>query len=268
LFDAKLKDCYLGTALAWEATMSGFVQTAERKATDVPGPDATLTRLSRVPLFAGVPMEALRELGAKARWFTLATDEMVVDTGDEGQEVFFVLEGVVRVVLRSACGDELILGELGPGEFFGELAAIDGVQRSASVTAVVRASLCQIPGESFMKIVLGTQPVGRRLLQLLAAKLRAKDERFLEATSLPTHKRVLAELLRLSRNALNGDRVVSPPLPQQILAARLGLRRETISREIAKLVRAGQISVRRTAIVIHEAERARAELQRQLRGNA
>jgi CRP-like cAMP-binding protein len=246
--------------------MSSSTRKDAFDAPDAAGLDAMVTRLHRLPFLAGAPEEALRRVATHARWRSLAAGEVVVDTGDSGEDVFFVTEGAVRVVLRSAAGDELILNELGPGEFFGELAAIDGVPRSANVTALLRASLCRVPGASFMELVLGTPPVGRRLLQMLAARLRTKDERILEAASLPMSERILAELLRLSRDAPGGERLVSPPPPQHVLAARLGLRRETVSRELSKLVRAGRLTVRRTAIVLHDAERVRAEIQGHLRG--
>ncbi|MGK7870884.1 Crp/Fnr family transcriptional regulator [Falsiroseomonas sp. E2-1-a20] len=198
----------------------------------------------------------------------LVAGEIVMDAGDLGREVFFVVEGTVRVALHSVNGAELILNDLGPGDFFGELAAIDGIERSASVTAIFRACICQVPGNDFVELALGTPLVGRRLLRLLAFRLRAKDDRSLESASLPTRQRVLAELLRLSRDAANGDRIITPPPPQRILAARLGLRRETISRELAKLVRMGLLSVRRTALVIHDADRTCAELKLQVRGLA
>jgi CRP-like cAMP-binding protein len=265
MLDYRCLDC---EALDGMPAMSSSIRIAASPAADATAANAMAMRLGRTPLLAGASPEALRSLAAKSRWRVLAAGEVILDTGDAGQEVFFVVEGAVRVVLRSASGDELILNELTTGDFFGELAAIDGVARSANVTALLRACICRVPGEGFMELVLSTPAIGRRLLQLLTARLRAKDERTLEVASLTTRERVLAELLRLARNAANGECIVSPPPPRQVLAARLGLRRETISRELAKLVRTGLLSTRRTAVVIHNADQLRAELRRQLRGSA
>ncbi|WP_227495434.1 hypothetical protein, partial [Pseudomonas aeruginosa] len=73
------------------------------------------------------------------------------------------------------------------------------VRRSANVTALLRTRLCAVRGAARMELVLQCPAVGRRLLRLLTARLRDKDERLLEATALPVRQRLSAELLRLSR---------------------------------------------------------------------
>ena len=103
---------------------------------------ANIPSLRQLPFFAGVPEELLRPLANRCRWQTFAQGEVVVDSGDASSEVFFVAEGAVRVVVRTALGYEAILNDLGAGSFFGELAAIDGVARSANVTALQRTRLC------------------------------------------------------------------------------------------------------------------------------
>ena len=115
---------------------------------------AKLPSLRQLPFFAGVPEELLLPLATRCRWQTCAQGEVVVDSGDASSEVFFVAEGAVRVVVRTALGYEAILNDLGAGSFFGELAAIDGVARSANVTALQRTRLCAVPGAAFMEIVL------------------------------------------------------------------------------------------------------------------
>jgi CRP/FNR family cyclic AMP-dependent transcriptional regulator len=214
----------------------------------------------RLAFLRGVPEEALQCLAAAARWRVLVPGEVVVDYGDASDDVFFVLEGALRVVVRSPAGEETILNELGPDDIFGELAAIDGIHRSANVTALVRSRLCEVPGPAFMQVVLGCPDTALRLLRLLSARLRVKDERMFEATVLPVRQRLLAELLRLSRDRGNGERRISPPPQQHVLAARIGLRRETVSREVAKLVRAGLLSTSRSAIILHRPEELRAEI--------
>jgi CRP-like cAMP-binding protein len=217
--------------------------------------------LRRLPFLSGIPEEALERLAALARWRTLDPGEVVLDYGDASDEVFFVAEGTMRVVIRSAAGDETILNDMVAGDIFGELAAIDGIRRSANVTALVRSRLCVVPGSAFIQMVLGHPAAGLRLMRMLAARLRMKDERMLEAKALPVRQRLIAELLRLSRDRGNGERRLSPPPPQHVLAARIGLRRETVSRELAKLARAGLLTTSRGAIILHRPEELRAEIE-------
>ena len=227
---------------------------------------AKLPSLRQLPFFAGVPEELLLPLATRCRWQTCAQGEVVVDSGDASSEVFFVAEGAVRVVVRTALGYEAILNDLGAGSFFGELAAIDGVARSANVTALQRTRLCAVPGAAFMEIVLASPAAGQRLMRMLAGRVRAKDERLLEFMALPVRQRLMAELLRLSRDRGGGERALSPPPQQHVLAARIGTRRETVSRELAEMARAHLITVGRRAIVLHRPEALQAEIEGRLRG--
>lgn len=222
---------------------------------------AGLAALRLAPILAGVAEERLAKLAARARWLLHDAGEMVVDLGDATDEVFFVCDGAVRVVMRTVLGREAILNELGAGEIFGELAAIDGYPRSANVTALRRTRLCAVPADAFLELALGSPIVGRRLLRLLVARLRAKDERLLEQAALTARQRLIAELLRLSRDRTAGERVLSPPPPQHVLAARINTRRETVSRELANMVRAGLVSVGRRAIVLHRPETLAEEIK-------
>lgn len=229
---------------------------------------ANLPALRQLPFFAGVPDEVLAALAARARWQVYAPGEVVVDSGDPTDEVFFVADGLVRVVVRTALGYEAILNDLGAGSFFGELAAIDGVPRSANVTALQRTRVCAVPGPAFMEVALGSPVAGLRLMRMLASRLRAKDERLLEFVALPVRQRLMAELLRLSRDRGGGERALSPPPQQHVLAARIGTRRETVSREMAEMARAKLLTVGRRAIVLHRPMALQAEIEGRLRGTA
>jgi CRP-like cAMP-binding protein len=229
--------------------------------------DGRFSVVRSVPLFAGIAEEKLLELAVQTRWQIHAAGEVVVDVGDTTNDVFVIAEGAVRVVIRTAFGYESILNELGAGDFFGEIAAIDGIPRSANVTALYRTRLCVIPGAPFMDLVLSSPKVGHRLLSLLSIRLRHKDERLIEFSVLTVRQRLIAELLRLSRDRGGQERVISPPPPQHVLASRVGTRRETVSREMAEMSRSGSITVGRTAIVLLRPAVMRAEIEAQLQGS-
>ncbi len=223
--------------------------------------DSSFAVLRRAPLFLGVPEDAMVRLVSRAHWRLCTPGEVIVDCGDETNEIFFITEGAVRVVFRTSFGYEAILNDLGAGEFFGEMAAIDGRQRSANVTALLRTQLCVIPAKPFLELAFSYREVGGRLLRLLATRLREKDERLVEYSVLSVRQRLISELLRLSRDRGGGERVLSPPPPQHVLASRIGTRRETVSRELAEMSRAGLLSVRRQAIILHQPKTLRAEVE-------
>ncbi|WP_376094867.1 Crp/Fnr family transcriptional regulator [Roseomonas sp. CCTCC AB2023176] len=186
---------------------------------------------------------------------------MILDFDEASDAVFFVLSGGVRVAVRSPGGAELILGDIGPGGFFGEMAAIDGLPRSACVTALHRSFVCRLAGAQFMELVTEAPALARDLLRVLAARLRDANARLLDFTTLGARHRVYAELLRSARASTTGDeRVISPPPSQQVIASRIGLRREAVSREVARLIRDGMLERRRGGLVITRPAVLEAEL--------
>ena len=238
---------------------------SEQSADDVAVLETAAADLLRhIPFFADVSKEDMARFAARARWRNFAAGEVVVDKGDPTDEVFFILAGEVRVVSRTVFGHEAILNDLGMGSFFGELSAIDQYPRSANVTALVQTRLCIVPGHCFIDLVLATPILGRRLLGLLSMRLRSKDERLIEFSVLSVRQRLIAELLRLSRDRGDGTWVLSPPPPQHVLAARIGTRRESVSRELMELSRTGMVTVGRRAIILHAHEQLVAEVQARL----
>lgn len=208
--------------------------------------------LTDLPFFRGADAAALAKVAAACRWRMVEPGQVVVDDDEPSTDIFFVAAGAVRVQLRAASGREVLLNEFGPGEFFGELSAIDGAPRAANVTAAARSRLCIIPAQAFLDFVFATPSACHALLRTLAARLRLQTERTLEREALPVRLRLFSELLRLSRPRATapGERVVSPPPPHHELAARIGARREVVSRELSEMTREGWLARDRRAIRI------------------
>lgn len=212
------------------------------------GPDRLLLR---VPFLHGAPPVAVERLAARARWITAAPGQAVLDHGDATTDVFFVVQGAVRVLVRTADGlHARILGDFGEGELVGELAAIDPAPRSARVEALVHTRLCAVPAAAFLELVFSSREVAARLLALLTRRIRAQTRLLLEDASLPIRLRLVAELLRLSRDRPDGTRALSPPPTGEELGERIGARREAVSRELAGLIRAGLLRRTRGALAL------------------
>lgn len=223
--------------------------------------DSCCKAIRQISLLADASDEALARLMSRSRWRVYVAGEVVLDAGDMTNDVFFITEGAVRVAHRTAFGYELILNDLRMGDFFGELAAIDGSPRSANVTALQQTRLCVVPAPAFIELILSCPPVTRSLLRLLTARLRGMDERLIGLGAFSVRQRLIVELLRLSRDRGRGERVLSPPPSQQELAARIGTRRETVSRELTKMSRDGLLTTGRRAVVLHSPDRLRAEIE-------
>ncbi|QDJ08847.1 Catabolite gene activator [Roseomonas mucosa] len=226
--------------------------------------------LGRLALLQGADPAALEKAARHARCRSCEPGTVLIDFGELSDDVYFLLEGAARVVARTGEGYEMILGDLSPGEAFGELAAITGQPRSANVTALHRSRFCVLPGPAFMELVLASPAVSLRMMRYLADLVRSRSERLFELAALPVRQRLYAELLRLSRGrgtpGQTAERVVSPPPPHHVLAARIGARREAVSRQLSDMEKAGLIDASRSGIVLRRPEAMRAELDAALRG--
>ncbi len=240
-----------------------------RKDGGSPASAAACAGLARLGFFRGADLGALSAAAPQARWLSVERGETVLDFGDPTEDIFLVAEGLVRVVVRTPQGSEFILGDLGPGEIFGEMAAIDGVPRSANVSALHPTQLCRMPAATFLDLALSARVVTIRLLRVLTGRLRLQSDRMAEMTMLPVRLRLAAELLRLSRPRGQGsERILSPPPQQHVLAARIGARRETVSLSLTDLAREGLAQVSPRAIVLPSPDTLRAVIDAHLRGEA
>jgi CRP-like cAMP-binding protein len=209
--------------------------------------------LARLPLFKDADLDFER-LDRRCAWRRYDEDEIVVDFEDLSTDVYFILSGEVRVLIRTLSGRELILGEMRSGEFFGELAAIDDIKRSANVTALIRSDMCIMPAPTFREVVRESAVVNDRLLRLLARRIRELNARLTEHSVLDLKHRLYSEILRLSAPRSGGlpERVISPPPFHHVLANRIGCRREQVTRELSHLSAEGIVVKTRGALVIQK----------------
>jgi CRP-like cAMP-binding protein len=192
--------------------------------------------LSRV-----LPDELGRQLGPHSRLVTLRPGQIVIGHQDTTTDVFIVIEGTLRVELYSLNGREISLADLGPGELFGEFAAIDGEPRSATVAATGACTLACVSGETFRRLTLSTPETAEWLARRLVGRIRLQTERIFELNALAVRSRLHCELLRLSVDAGiadNGATIVPAPTHAQ-LAARIGTHREAVTRELQYLAKRG-----------------------------
>jgi CRP/FNR family cyclic AMP-dependent transcriptional regulator len=196
--------------------------------------------------------DVLRKLEPRCTFMQCEANELIIDYDDASTDVYFVMSGKVRVIYRSAIGKEVILGEIAGGEFFGELAAIDGQPRSANVTALHRCRLCVMPQSIFVDLIDQAPAFNRHVMKLLASRIRSLNARLAEHSFLHARQRLYAELLRLSasRTGRDAERVISPPPFQHDIANRIGSRREVVSRELSRLKQDGLIEQTRGALVL------------------
>lgn len=220
--------------------------------------------LARFPLLADCDRAALARAVGHLRWRDAEPEEIVLAVDDPATDVFLVHSGGLRVLLRTPGGHERILGDIGPGGCFGEMAALAGpaTAPSAGIRAVHRTRL-GTPGPAFVELVEASPPLALRLLRHMVGRVRALNARLLDSAALPVTERLAAELLRLARpSARAGRQVVSPPPSRRDLAARIGTRREAVSRSLGDLVRGGLVEVQARGIVLRDVAALRGVVDR------
>jgi len=152
----------------------------------------------------------------------------------------------VKVVLIAPDGREVILGLLGVGEHFGELALIDDQPRSAHVVAMEDAQLLVLRREDFRRRVEENPAVAWALLQELSRRLRRADEKIGALVLLDVPGRIAHLLLEAAVEAEGG--LIEKPLTHQTIAHLIGASRETVSRALREFVESGWIATERRRI--------------------
>jgi len=215
--------------------------------------------LAKIPLFRSLDPAKIDLLDSQCTWCRADRNQWIIDYQDTSNDVFFLISGTLRVKIQSVSGREVLLRELNAGEYFGEIAAIDNQPRSSGIFAVTDVTFARMPASVFRATVHAHPDVCDQLLQVLAGYVRTMSNRVNEFTTLDARHRIYAELLRLSRPEAGKPKhaVVSPPPVHADIAARVSIRRESVTRELSALERAGLIEKRKGALVLTDPARLR-----------
>ena len=175
---------------------------------------------------------------------------IVVSQGDQGETVFFILEGRVKVYVSDDAGDQVVVGMQGRGEYFGELSLDDGL-RSASVVTVEPTQLAVVPKTKFGELVASEPELAVQLIGHLIGRVRALTERVTDLALMDVYGRVVKLLHDQSTPRADGTRSMKR-LTQQDLAEHVGSSREMVSRIFKELVVGGYVSMTTEEIIVHK----------------
>ncbi|WP_162844987.1 Crp/Fnr family transcriptional regulator [Pontivivens insulae] len=215
-----------------------------------------IAQLRAFKLFADVPTDRLERFAASCETLTVPRGSMVLEHEDEGEDMFLVHSGRMNAILLSGKGREVALGEISTNQYFGELNALDGGTRSASIYARTEARLTRVPGAAFRELLADQPDMSLKLLKDLAARVRDLTQRSFELTALKLADRLCLFLLRMAVEAdvmRDGGVVMGVPTHAEI-GARVGANREAVSREMSALSSAGLIETHRQRVVIRDAD--------------
>ncbi|MCI0600380.1 MAG: Crp/Fnr family transcriptional regulator [Beijerinckiaceae bacterium] len=223
--------------------------------------------LALVPFFKHAADLDFSRFDRRCNWRRYNGGEVVVDYEDESSDVYFIISGEVRVLIRTLAGKEIILGEIKAGQYFGEMAAIDGAKRSANVTALTNSEVCIMPMGVFREMIFSSPTICERILRLLTGRVRELNARLTEHSVFDLKHRLYSELLRMAhpRQGRPDERAVTPPPLHHDLAARIGCRREQVTRELSAMADEGLIEKTRGALVLLHPRALEARLDEAMR---
>jgi CRP/FNR family transcriptional regulator, cyclic AMP receptor protein len=213
--------------------------------------------LARVPVFETLERSDLEQIAALAVPRRFEPGQAVFHEGDASDTCYVVREGQARAIRSHPDGRTITLATFGPGDFFGELAMFEDERRSATVEAIDPLSLVAVLGPDMRRLMVEHPQISTRLVIALGRRLREMNERLSRQSFQTVQSRVAVALSELvAQQAQDGKHAVDVLVTttQADLAQLAGSSRESASRFLAVLERAGVISQGRGRIVVHEPE--------------
>ena len=207
--------------------------------------------LSKSLLFGALDDDARRELAGHAHRRGFDTGEPIFHVGAPGQSMVVILNGTVRVSLPGPRGKGVILADLPAGELLGEVALLDGKERSADATALTKCELVVLERRDVVAFLEKRPDVCLKLLELMCARLRKSDQRMSDIAFLELSVR-LAKVL-LDRTGRAGAKA-KLSLSQAELASMIHATRENVNRCLRNWQRQGIVDLDERWIVILQRE--------------
>jgi CRP/FNR family transcriptional regulator, cyclic AMP receptor protein len=213
--------------------------------------------LERVPVFAELQPEDLRRVADVAVPRRFAAQQVIFREGDSSDTCYVVRRGHARAVRENVDGRSITLAHFGPGDIFGELAMFDDERRSATVETLDAVEAIAIAGSDMRRLMSEQNGIAAKLAIALGRRLREANERLARQSFQTVQSRVAGVLLQLVEQAQAegaGESDVLIRITQADIAQLAGSSRESASRFLAVLERAGIVTQGRGRITVHDSE--------------
>ncbi len=227
-----------------------------------------LAALQRVPVLAGMSADGREWLAKACAWHDRPVGTELLGYKDPSRDVYFLTAGRACVKIYSADGRAVVFHDLAAGDMFGELAAIDGGPRSASIEALEACTAASLKAAQFEMLLTREPSVALAVMRGLAGTVRRLSERVHEFSTLVVQNRIQAELLRLAvvHGGDKATRVLLTPAPTLAdIADRVATHREAVSRELSRLGAVGLVHREAGGLAISDVPRL-AALVREAKG--
>ena len=213
--------------------------------------------LKKIPIFSRLEDPDLASLEIFLTQRRYPEGQTIFHMGDEGENLYIIYSGRVKITLPSPQGEEVILTILSAGEILGELSFIDGKPRSATVQAIEETEVLSLAREDFLNFLRKRFDLALRVLEVLAQRLRETDSLLAESYFLDITSRLAKKILDLGRSfgirEKSGIRI-GVRVTQKDLASMVGATRESVNKQLKVLRQRGIIDIVNGHIIILDAE--------------
>lgn len=215
--------------------------------------------LRRCPLFSRIDDATLARCTDSLRSRRYRRNETIFHQGDPGDSLYVIESGAVKIVLPDPEGEEgAIIATLGPGDFFGELALLDGEEHSATAMALEPTDALVLRRDAFDRLVDEEPDLRRALFAGLVGELRRLTDHVGELHFLNLPGRLARRIVHMAREAdpaAAGEIRLSWPFSQSELAAMIGGTRQTVNRLLADFAAEGLVRIEKETLVVPDLER-------------
>jgi CRP/FNR family transcriptional regulator, cyclic AMP receptor protein len=202
-------------------------------------------------LFSGLPADACDDLASKAKIKSFKERETIFVMGAPGKSLMALLAGKVRISVSSPDGKEITLAMLQPGEIFGEIAVLDGRERTANAIAASDCRLAELERKDVLHFFDRQPGAWHSLVKVLCDRLRRTDQQLGELALLPLTSRLSMTLLRAAEmQQVEGRSLIQVHLSQREIGNLVGVSRESINKVMHHWQKAGLIMIKDQTIII------------------
>lgn len=214
--------------------------------------------IRKAPLFSALDDEAAHSLRESMVTLKLNKGQVLFKEGQEGDRLYVVVHGKIKLGTTSADGRENLLSILGPGEMFGELSLFDPEPRTSTATAVTDARLVSLAHDAVIGLVTSHPQTSLELLRRLAQRLRKSNEILADLVFADVPGRVAKAIMDLGERfgVQKEDGLhVNHDLTQEELAQLVGASRETVNKALADFAARGWVKLEPRAVLVTDIER-------------
>ncbi|HET57170.1 MAG TPA: Crp/Fnr family transcriptional regulator [Deltaproteobacteria bacterium] len=220
--------------------------------------------LANIPLFQALGPDDRERLSRSIKRQVVHKGTVLFQKGEPGTTLYVIITGKIKIILPSSLGEEMVLAVFSGGDFFGEMALLDGMPRSADAVALEDAELLMLDQADFVSFLQNNPGAIQAILRSLSLRLRKTDDLLQDTCFLNVSGRLakkLVELVEEHGTRQDNEAVFDLSLTQADLARMVGASRESVNKELRTLREKGLITIEGRSFTIHNMERLRRRIK-------